>query len=284
MTGARPEAASELQIPDWLSSKWPGVAAVARRHYDLAIVHPAEFLGHPAKAVARVATDPRMETVWGQLSKRQGGEARCGPYMICPNRERIFAHPHWRIVDGLSRRRNERNRLQEQACMVLFSVAVGHFYRDRRLNVVPRVRTVAEVTAEAESYRRLQRRLREDADECERLGLSQFAGTVRGMADFVLEQAERRKSVIILPAGDGREVPNPWIVERKSKASNDPWLSGFVKDLTINCRALFNMDLPGTIATIASVAFDRPVKEAAVRGMAKGIAKHPAPTKRRSMP
>jgi hypothetical protein len=100
------------------------------------------------------------------------------------------------------------------------------------------------------------------------------------MADVVSEQAARRQSMVKLQTGQGL-ISNPWIVKRGSKA--DPRLRGSVIDLVITCRSLFGNDLPGIVANIASVAFNREgVTEATVRGIAKGIENAPTLKKHRS--
>lgn len=212
-----------------------------------------------------------MEEVWRQLFKRAGGAARGGEYVLRPE-DRVRAHPHWSAVDGLSQQPQERDRLQEQACMLVFSVAVGFFWRRSCNNDALRVRTIAEVTAEVEALQRHAIQLREvAAEECERLGqgpADPLVVSLRKRADFILNQAKSLQSQVKLPAGEGREVPNPWIVKREGKASNDRWLRGFVIEMVNTCRSLFGQDLPGIVAIIANVAFDATViGEATVRGM-----------------
>jgi hypothetical protein len=260
-------AAAGLLVPDWLSSKWPGIADIARTLHGCAAPGVDDFVPL-AKAVGRLATDPRMERVWRELFKRERGQRVDREYTYRLNTKRLRAHPHWEVVEGRSQQSDERDRLQEQACMVLFSEAVGGSSLDRPGS---RVRTLADVATEVDAFRRLATRLGEDAHECWRLGQGQFEKPLRKMAEFVSEQAERRLSVVKLRDGAGRDVPNPWIVEREGKASNDRRLRGLVIDMVITCRALFGKTLPGIIATIASVALDRKVTEATVRGIANGI-------------
>jgi hypothetical protein len=150
--------------------------------------------------------------------------------------------------------------------MLLFSVAVGCAGLDPP---GVHIRTLADVTAEVEAFRRLAKSLNENADECLRLGQNLFARLLCAKAKSLSEQAERRQSVVKVQAGTGREVPNPWIVERESKV--DRRLRGFIIELVITCRILFDKDLLGIVATIASVAFDQKVTSWTVRGIARGI-------------
>jgi hypothetical protein len=266
--GVMPDPAWDLAVPDPLKAKWPGIAALAQNLYAQAIAQSPEL----TEAVRRLATDQRMEQVWRQLFKRDGGAARQGAYMFRPLEKRIHKHPHWSAINGLSQQPKERERLQEQACMLIFSVAVGFFWR-RSYNIdALRVRTIREVTAEVNSLRRHANRLREvAAEECEFLGQgpdNAFVVILRNRADFILNQAKLLQSQVKLPVGKGREVPNPWILEREGKASKDRWLRGFVIDMTNTCRVLFGQDLPGIVAIISSVAFNSTViNEATVRGM-----------------
>jgi hypothetical protein len=261
------DPASELQVPDWLSLKRPGIAALAQTLYGIAIAQPSNGFSPPiAEAVRRLAADPQMERVWRQLFSRQRSAGR--NYQLPADKKYVRAHPHFAVIEGLSRHLRQHDPLQEQACMIVFSVAVGFFVgRCHGLHV----RTRAEVSKEVETFRLLAASVEENANECGKLGLGSFAEQLRGMADFIKQQAERRQSVDKLPAGEGRTVPNPWIVRREGRASKNPWLRGFVIEMALTCRGLFGQSLPGIIAIIATVAFGELLTEVAVRGMTKTL-------------
>ena len=63
---------SGLDVPAWVP---PIVASVARKLFADATYMPAF-----ANLVRRLATDRRMQRVWGPLQRRQGGAQRGGSY------------------------------------------------------------------------------------------------------------------------------------------------------------------------------------------------------------
>jgi hypothetical protein len=178
-----PQAAtliSPLVVPDWLESKWPAIAALAQRLHAMAMNYDAAAdLSTWAEAVRRLATDARMRKVWRELLKRQRGD-----FVHPANERRVRLHPHREAIEGLSSQQpSERDRLQEEACMLLFSVAAGAAGLNRPgLSVRTRREVMAEVIA--------LRRLAQSLDECERLGcvVTSLSGT------FIREQADRRES------------------------------------------------------------------------------------------
>jgi hypothetical protein len=239
---------AELEVPGWLSSKSPGIAALAQSQYVIARQYPLEY---PlwAPIIERLATDQRMEKVWDQIFRRRRTRDRG---FECPaNKRQVYTHPHWEAVKGLSKKPVEQERLQEEACMVLFSEAAAIVGLD---HAAVRVQTVREVEADVAEHRRVSRDLA-------RLGYRQMAVAIR-------LQAMRKHSRIWLRSGNGRKVRNPWIVgmERTERG-----IRGIVTHLVITCHTLFSRELARTVATMASVALGREVTEATVRGIAKTI-------------
>ena len=222
-----------------------------------------------AEAIRRLATDPRMKNVWKELFRREG---RDDGYKYHPIKQRVRANPHWESVSGTATQADGPTRLLEEACLIIFSVAAGHFVNGMR------VRTIAEVTDELEACRLLAKRLDEAADECANLGFGGcYPALLKEVGASVSGRAERLQSIGALDAGGGVSLRNPWIVARESKnlELKDPSLRGFVVAMVNTCRGLFGNDMPGIVAQITRVAFNSRITVDAVIGTARGIEKPP---------
>lgn len=259
---------SQINVPDWLSSGWPGIAAIAHRLHDLASRASEDFSQAHAAAIRRLATDERMKRVWTELFKRTGGMARAGDFVHPAAEARVRANPHWVAVEGLSNRPDGPELFQELACMELFAIAAGTRGKDYRSNTPPKVRTMAEVAEEVRSFKCLAESLRVNAKECARLGQGAAWSIINDIANFIQDQADSRAQMVNIENGGETRIPNPWIVQRKSRRIADPVLRGAIVDLVLSSRSLFNGDLPGIVAIMASVTFEHEISEATVRGTA----------------
>jgi addiction module HigA family antidote len=255
------EAYSELEVHDWVPS---GIADLARSLHkigsaNLARPFPTEGYALLVQATQRLVN----ERVWEELRKRQRDAGR--DYVYTASEHFVRAHPHYRsAIKGRSQKPNERDRLQEEACMLLFSVATGSCLDIPGL----RIRPTKEVKEEEEAHRDLGQRLKASADTCRELGYGQFAEKLCAMAGYIHDQSILRQSVMTLRDGEGRGVRNPLIVDRER---SDRTLVKLVRELVLTCRCVFRQDLPGIVARIAGAALGQKLTEATVRGIAKGI-------------
>jgi hypothetical protein len=201
-----------------------------------------------------------MHEVWTEIRRKSGGAGRAGPYVHPAQPEMIRLH--FGYLEHMSQQPDERDRLQEQACAVLFLVVMSHFiWGDLRSNIGPRTQTQAEANQETVALHELAASHEDDANKHDRLGNWEAGQTLRKLAADSRSQADRRRP-------DRR---NPLIVKRKSSRCGDDWDRGLIIQITQTCRALFGKSLLGTVATLSNVALDR---EDITRGAVQGVVKH----------
>jgi len=252
-----------LEIPSWV----PGpIASLAQQLYAEAIVRPMwpdfqRFHDH-ADALRKFATDKRMEKVWNEIYRRQGGKQREGGYVHAAIAARICASPHFRAVEHISCQLSDRDRVQEQAAAVLFLAVTGNALWDRRFDVGPRTRTCAEIHQEIAKRDELAAALEASAEGCQQLGEWHAAVTLRELAAKIRKVTEALRP----------DPRNPWIVQRKSERVGDEWVRGFIIETTQTCLLLFDKKMAGTVAKLTNIAFDRhDVKRGAIQGVVKHI-------------
>jgi hypothetical protein len=262
--GVQRNELAPLEICDWVPRP---VASLAQTLYAEARLRPG-ILDRYADAVHRLATDQRMRKVWREITRRKGGAARAGDYDHPASERMVRGSPRFRSVEHLSKKLEDRDRLQEQAAALLFIEAACLFVWDQRLQVGPVVRTKREVNKQNDILRELATRYEADAARLESLGdwlaclprywIVQEAGTPQEGQVFVPASVLLRA----LAAGALQQIrrttpDDPWLVERRSNRVGDDWVRGLIISLGQTCEALFGRRLLGTIVTLANVALGR---------------------------
>jgi hypothetical protein len=111
-----------------------------------------------------------MRKVWREITRRKGGAARAGDYDHPASERMVRGSPRFSSVEHLSKKLEDRDRLQEQAAALLFIEAACLFVWDQRLRVGPVVRTKREVNKQNDILRELAARYEADAARLETLG------------------------------------------------------------------------------------------------------------------
>jgi hypothetical protein len=258
MTGSG-EPTQQLIIPEWLS-KFPGIVSFARMLFD----HIKQRPLYQLSLLNRLTADPRMKKVWREINKKKpSGEYQ---YRICMRK--IFAHPHYLAVSELLTQGFEEPNLQEQACMLLFSIAFGELaFNERGIQV----QTVAELNEKADAFRACGIKLEEAAQTVESVSMLGDAKWLREKAAFYRKQAELHASRTHFVVIDDLRIPNPWVANRKDRRAEDGKVRGYVILLANSCLAIFGNPLLGTITNIANVALAQSLTKDQVRGITKGV-------------
>ena len=261
----RDEPASSLEIRDWVRGP---IASLAQTLYSQAMLQH-QVLGRYGAAVRRLATDPRMQTVWREIFLRKGGAARTGSAYVYPARKEVVrGDPCFSSVEHLSKEVLDQDRLQEQAAALLFIETARFFVWDQRERFGPVVRTKRELDEENDILRELAARYEADAARLERVGDWQAGLPYM----WVAQEAETPKegtvflpaSVLLkaLAAGARKYIrpttsDDPWLVARKSNRVGNDWERGLIIWLEKTLDKLFGRRLLGTIARLANVALGR---------------------------
>jgi hypothetical protein len=96
------------------------VKAIAQEVIAAALVRPEGVLREYTEATMRLATDPRMRQVWHEVYRHSRGSDR---HYLHPACERwVIASPRFSAIRDLAQPGENQERLQEQACVLLFLV------------------------------------------------------------------------------------------------------------------------------------------------------------------
>lgn len=236
-----------LEVPDWVPH---GVAGVARHiHAAIALSSDAERWTEPAGVLRRFATDRRMQEVWREFFKRQGGAARGGPFLHPARNPDGFGLSTWQgfeLAQEMSVGIPEHNREQEQAVALLFLTCARFIATDRR-KPSGRVRSEAQVKAEVEALMAEAARARQQAVLLFQRGIDEHGRTLLQIAAGLDQEVRRHEP-----------YPNdPFVVGRESNLVLDSWERAFVRESAGTCEALFGERMLGTVAAIANVALGR---------------------------
>lgn len=117
--------------------------ARARPQIDPNTAHRRSIFAAHAKAIQRVVEDPRMQSVWDEIRKRQGGKKRNGPYVHSVKPEAIHSFPQFSAIKNILPQSDDGDRVQHQAAAILFLEITGHALWDRRIGIGPLTRTGA---------------------------------------------------------------------------------------------------------------------------------------------
>ena len=246
---------TNLSVPEWV----PVAVAVQAEDLHNSLVVPGDYFRDFASAVCRFATNPLMQRVWKELSRRSGGVAAFHSDYAHPAQPAAVLGARNSVSARLFiQRLPDRDKIQHQAMVDLFTEAANFFSWNHAGIRGPRTRTKASIDGEVRGFETLARRLRVDADELRRLGAARFVSSLEQAADDCEMQARFRK-----PWDD-----DPFIVARQSKRLGDDWQRGFIIDMAGRCKAMFGKRMLGVVAIMANVAFERTdLTEDRIRGV-----------------
>jgi hypothetical protein len=236
-----PDAYSSLAVPGWVPHP---VSIIAQRAFADASARPPDILREYTDATVRLATDPRMSTVWNEFLRRSRTPTR--KYVHPARKRNVNAWRNFDAVRELARSARDHDRLQEQACTLLFMEATSFFLWDQRRKFGPRAVTVGEIAQERRQARNLAQQIRIVCEQLKAAGMWQCVSTLEQAAKSLDMQAQVRS-----------HPKDPYIVQRRSRRLGDDWVRGFIITLAGACRALFGRDMLSTITTITNVAFAR---------------------------
>jgi hypothetical protein len=246
---------TNLSVPEWV----PAVVAVQAEDLLSSLVMPGDDFRDFASAVGRFATNPLMETVWKELSRRSGGVAALhGAYAHPAHPDAVLGARTTASARLLIQGLPDRDKIQHQAMVDLFAEA-ALFFTWKQIDIVgPRTRTKADLDDEVRRLKKLASRLRTDAEELRKLGEARLAMPVGRAADFCDMQADWSR-----PRQD-----DSFLVSRQSNRLGGPWVQGFIINTAGCCRALFGKKMLGVVAIMANVAFERTdLTEDRIRGI-----------------
>jgi hypothetical protein len=229
-------AGLEVEFPSWVPPRIRQAAAEIARS------------GHvPAAVVYRFAVDARMESVWQEFSKRvrdgyQPTTARFYPATLppqCDSWASLAAHLREHAAKERSLGRDaEAEKLERTAAAVAHRDRVGVTFdpppdmqHDMALSALFTI-AVARFWQQPETA--TLKELEQRVAAAREAGRADVARAFEGLLD---DPGARR-----------------FIVARRR---TDPRLEAYVEAMTIECRRLFGHDLPGIVATLTNVAFER---------------------------
>ena len=229
---------ANIDFPDWIPARIRGTATEIVRS-GLA----------PLPVVRRLATDPRMHALWQELGKRTR------------EREKYKATEQRFYAAELSPRSLSWKSLADTFVSQAAKVrALGHDARARELEQIAEVAMVLEPHAvRCEPPTDMKHEMAE---------VSLFVDAVARAADGseTITRAElnrlialERQNGCLTVAGAYEQlardpVDSRFIVERRRTEAR---IEAFVESMALSCQRYFGQDLPGIIATLTNVAFER---------------------------
>jgi hypothetical protein len=223
------------------------VAEVARKLLADVTYMPTAEIARYAGVVRRLAADRRMEQVWIELRRREGGAARHGGYAHRPRREILAAHDQIGWLSPLTEALAGEERLQAHAAAVLFIEVARFCLWDRQIPFGPFARARAEAEGQAAELRDLADKIDEDAERLAVVGLAHHAPQLRQAAADCRSLASLRQP----------DPSDQYIVGRHSQRIGDHWVRGFLITISGLCSSLFGKQMPGVVAILCNVTFDR---------------------------
>lgn len=227
---------AHIDFPDWVPARVGG-AAIEIARVDLA----------PLPIIRRLATDPRMRAVWQELGKRRREEYKA-------TEQRVYAaelSPQSLSWESLA---------HDFASRATKMRALGNDPRAGELETIARVAMVLEPHAvRCEPPTDMKHEMAE---------VSLFVDAVARAADGseTITRAElnrlialERQNGCLTVAGAYEQlardpVDSRFIVERRRTEAR---IEAFVESMALSCQRYFGQDLPGIIATLTNVAFER---------------------------
>jgi hypothetical protein len=216
--GALAAPAPSIKIPLWVP---PGIAESVRR---------GDFWPE-SRVLARLVTDPRMQTVWAHLTRRR---RLTGQYL----------HPTRVALNGMA----EAERQQEFAMLMLFGLVLE--LAEHR----PRTTTRRELDAKQSERKAMAHKLWREADTL--AYLEELGESIPGHAKILSEAAGVLWQM-------GGELPVGEIVVERDRGERDA--QAVAMTIAGACCWLFGKPLHKITATLASVALDHLVTPRNVR-------------------